>query len=91
MTDNAEMMVDGFKKAKPLTQKQVEDYIQLKSQSGDRWFEMRFIDEDMNVDPTAKALMASISDSIFAGMTSLALEERMADAEKGKKHLRGLK
>ncbi len=85
---NADMMADGFEKAKPLTQKQVENFIQLKEQSGERWFEMRFIDEEMNNDPTAQALMISISDVIFAGMSSLSLEERMADAEKGKQHLR---
>jgi len=90
MTNDAEMMAAGFKKAKPLTQKQVEDFIMLKAQSNERWFEVRFLDEDMNNDPTAAALMTSISDVIFAGMASLGLEERMADAEKSKKHLRGL-
>ncbi len=66
---------------KALTQEEVENWIMLKTQADERWFEMRFIDEDMNNDPTALALMKSISDVIYAGTVSMVLEERMAQAE----------
>jgi len=53
---------------KPMTQKQVEDFILLSGQSGKRWFKLSFIDEDMNNDPTACALMDVIADAVHAGM-----------------------
>jgi len=56
---------------KKFTQQQVEDFILLAGQSKKRWFELRFLDEDMNNDPTAKALMEAIADSIHDGLMSL--------------------
>ena len=70
------------KTSRPLTQKQVEDYIVLKGQSGDRWFRLVFVDADMNDDPVAIALMDSIADIVHAGIISLSLEERMDQAKK---------
>jgi len=62
---------------KKMTQQEVENWILLQTQNDVRWFEMRFVDEDMNNDETAKALMQSISDVIYAGTVSMVLEERM--------------
>ncbi len=87
--ENADMMAEGFEKAKPLTRQEVENYILLKTQSGERWYEMRFLDEEMQSDPTAQAFMAALSDGIFAGIVTASLEERMVDAEGDKKYLKG--
>ncbi len=73
-------MADPLKKVS-LTQEEVENWIMLQTQNDVRWFEMRFVDEDMNEDPTAKALMQSISDVIYAGTVSMVIEERIAQAK----------
>jgi len=65
-----------------LTKKQVEDYILLKGQDSERWFKLVFIDDEMNDDPVASALMDSIADIVHAGIVSLSLEERMEQAQK---------
>jgi len=65
---------------KPMTQKQVEDFILLASQNGERWFQMSFVDEDMNKDPTAMALMDALSDMINQGVNTVGFEERMSQA-----------
>lgn len=65
----------------PLTQQQVEDFIMLAGQREERWFKICFIDEKMNEDSTALALMESLGDVIHAGIISLALEERMTQAK----------
>jgi len=64
----------------PMTQQEVENWIMLQTQNDVRWFEMRFVDEAMNNDPTASALMQSISDVIYAGTVSIVMEERMEQA-----------
>lgn len=53
-----------------LTQKQVENFILLAGQTGERWFKLSFIDEGMNNDPTATALMDALADAIHSGMMS---------------------
>ncbi len=73
-------MADPLKKVS-LTQEEVENWIMLQTQNDVRWFEMRFVDEAMNEDPTAKALMQSISDVIYAGTVSMVIEERTAQAK----------
>ncbi len=73
-------MADPLKKVS-LTQEEVENWIMLQTQNDVRWFEMRFVDEDMNEDPTAKALMQSISDVIYAGTVSMVIGERIAQAK----------
>ncbi len=62
---------------KPMTQQDVENYILLKGQSGERWFKLMFVDEEMNHDPTAIALMDSIGNIIQAGIVTMALEESL--------------
>ena len=68
-------------KKTPMTQQEVENWILLKGQSGERWFEFGFIDEDMNKDPTAAALMKSIADVIQGGLVAMALEEMIPEKE----------
>ncbi len=68
-------------KKTPMTQQEVENWILLKGQSGERWFEFRFIDEEMNKDPTAAALMKSIADVIQGGLVAMALEEMIPEKE----------
>lgn len=62
---------------KPMTQQDVENYILLKGQSNERWFKLTFVDEEMNHDPTATALMESIGNVIQAGIVTMALEESL--------------
>ncbi len=69
----------------PMTQQEVENWIMLQTQNDVRWFEMRFVDEAMNNDPTAATLMQSISDVIYAGTVSMVLEERMEQASEDAK------
>ena len=68
-------------KKKPMTQKQVEAYIQIANQKKERWFEMRFIDEEMNKDPTAMALMKVISDAIYKDAISAEFDENISQSE----------
>lgn len=63
-----------------LTQQQVENFILLAGQTGERWFKLSFIDEGMNNDPTAKALMESIGDVIHEGMMNMEFDERSEQA-----------
>ena len=66
---------------KKYTQAEVENYIQVAGQSGVRWFKISFLDEDMNNDPVAQALMVSISDVIHDSMMSTIFTERQAQAK----------
>lgn len=57
---------------KPMTQEQVESWIMLKGQNPDeRWFEIRILDEEVGNDPTAQALMKTVSDMIFKGIAGM--------------------
>ncbi len=67
----------GDVRKKPMTQQDVENYILLKGQSGERWFKLMFVEEEMNHDPTAMALMESIGNIISAGIATMALEESL--------------
>ncbi len=82
------MTTDTEEVKTPMTQQEVENWIMLKTQNDERWFEMRFVDDDMNDDPTAAALMQSISDVIYAGTVTMVLEERTAQA---KEDVKGVK
>lgn len=66
----------------PYTQKQVEDFIMLCGQDNKPWFKLVMLDEDMANDPTALALMQSITDVIQAGIVSMDFEENMVAAKK---------
>lgn len=63
-----------------LTQEDVENFILLAGQTGERWFKLSFVDEGMNSEPTAVALMESIADVIHDGITSMAFAERQDQA-----------
>lgn len=65
----------------PFTQEQVEAHILLCGQSNKPWFKLVMLDEDMAKDPTAIALMASITDVIAAGIYTMGFEERMTQAK----------
>ncbi len=69
----------------PITRQQVEDFIVLVSQGEKRWFNLSFIDEDMNAAPAANALMELVADAIHEGMKSMAIQERMAQAKEDSK------
>lgn len=70
---------------KSLTQSEVEAFIMLAGQRKERWFKLVFIDEDMNKDPTATALMTSIADVIHNGIIEAAFIEQMEQAEEDAK------
>lgn len=60
---------------KPMTKPQVEAWIMLKAQSGERWFEIRILDDEVGQDPTMVALMETVSEMIFAGIQGMPFEE----------------
>jgi len=64
----------------PFTQKQVEDFIVLCNQNNKPWFTLVMLDAEMAADPTAQALMQSITDVIQASIITMAFEERMTQA-----------
>jgi len=72
-----------------LTQQEVENFILLAGQAGDRWFKLSFVDEDMNAEPVAVALMESIADAIHDGITSMAFAERQEQAVEESKIITG--
>ena len=61
---------------KPMTKAEVESWIMLKGQSGERWFEIRILDEEVGQDPNVIALMETVSDMIFAGIQDMPFQER---------------
>ena len=58
-----------------MTQEQVENWIMLKGQTTERWFEIRILDEEVGQDPTMKALMDTVADMIFRGIQGMPFEE----------------
>ncbi len=67
--------IDG---KKPMTREQVENYIMLASQRDERWFEFNFTDPEMNADPTARAMMDKLADSIYSGVAQMVFDDRAA-------------
>ena len=67
----------------PMTQEAVENWIMLKGQSGDRWFEIRILDEEVGQDPTMIALMESVSEMIFRGIQGMPFTEAENARQKG--------
>jgi hypothetical protein len=59
----------------PMTQEEVENWIMLKGQTDERWFEIRILDEEVGQDPTMIALMETVSDMIFRGIKGMPFEE----------------
>ncbi len=51
----------------PMTKEQVESWIMLKAQTGERWFKVVVLDDEVGQDPTMLALMEIVSDMIFKG------------------------
>lgn len=64
-----------------MTQEQVENWVMLKGQSGERWFEIRILDEEVGQDPTMIALMETVSDMIFKGIQGMPFAESQAQAK----------
>ena len=54
-----------------MTQEQVENWIMVKGQTDERWFELRILDDEVGQDPTMIALMETVSDMIFKGIKEL--------------------
>ena len=71
-----------------MTQEQCENWILLKGQTGERWFEVRILDEEVGQDPTMISLMETVSDMIFSGIQGMPFMEaehaRAKDANKPK-------
>jgi hypothetical protein len=63
------------KQLTPMTQKEVESWIMLKGQTGQRWFNVVIIDEEVGQDPTMIALMETVSEMIFAGIQNIPFDE----------------
>jgi len=59
----------------PMTQEECENWIMLKGQSGERWFEIRILDKEVGQDPTMIKLMEITSDMIFKGMMGMPFTE----------------
>jgi len=59
----------------PMTQEQCENWIQVKGQTGERWFEIRILDDEVGQDPTMIALMEIVSDMIFKGIKGMSFTE----------------
>ena len=70
---------------KPMTKQDCENYIMLKGQGNERWFEVRILDEDIGQDPNMLALMETVSDMIFAGMQGMPFNEAELARNKLKK------
>jgi len=66
----------------PMTLQQVQDFIVLTSQRKERWFEIRFVDEDMNKEPEAIKLMNVISDMVQEGLATEMMSEHFQHAKK---------
>lgn len=59
----------------PMTQQEVENWILLKGQGEERWFEIQILDEEVRDDPTMIALMDTVSEMIYKGMQGMAFTE----------------
>ena len=70
-----EQMAKRFTPKKPMTQEQVENWIMLKGQTDERWFEIKILDEEVGQDPTMIALMEVVSDMIFKGIKGMPFTE----------------
>lgn len=66
----------------PMTQEACENWILLKGQTGERWFEVRILDPEVAEDPTMIALMTTVSEMIFAGIQGMPFTE--AEAQRAK-------
>ena len=67
---------------KTMSREQVQNFIMLASQRKERWFEIRFIDDDMNKEPEAIRLMNDISDMVQEGISAAEIEEHFDQAKK---------
>lgn len=69
----------------PMSQEEVENWILLKGQNPDeRWFEIRILDDKVGQDPTAKRLMAIVSDMIFKGIHDMPFIESQVTSNKNR-------
>jgi hypothetical protein len=72
----------------PMTQQECENWIVLKGQSGERWFELKILDPEVGQDPTMVKLMETVNDMIFQGIQGMPFMEsekqRAKDADKSK-------
>ena len=66
----------------PMTQEEVENWILVKGQRGERWFEIRVLDKEIDQDPTMRALMVALSDMIQKGVMNMPFIEAQHAAEK---------
>lgn len=72
----------------PMSQEEVENWILLKGQTEERWFEIRILDPEVGNDPTAVALMTVLSDMINQGIHNMPfLESQAKDQRDGKPDL----
>lgn len=65
-----------------MTLKQVQDFIFLTGQRKERWFEIRFVDKDMNKEPEAIKLMNALSDMVQEGLEAEMMSEHFEYAKK---------
>ncbi len=63
------------RKKPAMTQEQCENYIMLKGQGAERWFEVRILDPEVADEPVMKMLMETVSDMIFQGMLAMPFTE----------------
>lgn len=59
----------------PMTQEQCENWIQLKGQTGVRWFEIRILDPEIQDEPAMASLMEAVSEMIFKGIQGMPFTE----------------
>ncbi len=55
----------------PMTQEEVENWIMLKGQGKDRWFEIHVLDEEVDKEPAMRALMEALSDMMQQGILGM--------------------
>ena len=77
-------IAEGVKAAvAAMTQEECENWIMMKGQNKERWFEVRILDPEVGQDPTMIALMESVSDMIMNGINGMPFLEGEKDrAEK---------
>ena len=68
----------------PMTQEQIESWIMLKGQTGERWFEIHVLDEEMDADPTMRALLEALSEMIHRGIMDMPFIEAQHASDAGK-------
>ena len=66
-----------------MTQEEVENWIMLKGQSDERWFEIRVLDEKVNEDPVMRALLEALSDMIHKGVMGMPFMESQNQRKSG--------